>query len=161
MRVRVLTLPYSDALQGFPEEALRQATFGQELLEVRDHFFVHGGKPHLTLVLLLGENAPPTSRHSPAGEDPAKSLPEELLPLYRALRTWRNDKARSEGIPSYLVLRNAQLAEICRRLPRSLAALRQIEGIGEATCAKYGAEVLALLPQEAVTVAGETPVEAS
>lgn len=159
MRVRVITLAYSEGLNGFPEEPLRQATFGQEILEVRDHFFVHGGKPHLVLVILLGEGstAAKGQRTEPQAEDPGKSLPEELRPLYRALRQWRNDRARSEGIPSYLVLRNAQLAEICRRLPRSLAALREIEGIGERTCEKYGAELLALLPGEAKRAWDEEP----
>ena len=42
MQTRVITLRYNEALQGFPEEALRAATFGRELLNVTEHFFVHG-----------------------------------------------------------------------------------------------------------------------
>ena len=45
-------------------------------------------------------------------------------------------------------MRNVQVAEICRRLPRSLTALKEIEGIGEATCAKYGKDILGLIPAE-------------
>ena len=39
MDVRVVTLRYSDGLQGFPEEALRKATAGRDVLAVREHFF--------------------------------------------------------------------------------------------------------------------------
>ena len=42
MQIRVLTLRYNEALQGFPEDALRTATFGREVLNVSEHFFVHG-----------------------------------------------------------------------------------------------------------------------
>jgi superfamily II DNA helicase RecQ len=142
-------LAWNEALQGFPEQPLQQALFGTRALEVREHFFVHGGIPYLTLVVVLPDDqSAGRGRITRDTEDPGKDLPEELVPLYRDLRRWRNERARREGIPSYLVFRNAQLAEICRRIPRSLAALREIEGIGEVTCGKYGAEVLALLPPE-------------
>ena len=91
-------------------------------------------------------------------EDPGKELPEHLQPLYRDLRTWRNDKAKAEGIPSYLIFRNTQLAEICKTLPRTLSALREIEGIGEKTCEKYGKDVLNLVSNvdgASSSVAGE------
>jgi len=38
MDVRVITLRYQDALQGFSEEALRKAISGREVLEAREHF---------------------------------------------------------------------------------------------------------------------------
>jgi hypothetical protein len=47
MYVRILTLRYQEGQQGFPEGALRQATAGREVLEVREHFFTHGNVPHL------------------------------------------------------------------------------------------------------------------
>ena len=42
MDIRVITLRYSDGAQGFPEEALLKAVSGREILEAREHFFVHG-----------------------------------------------------------------------------------------------------------------------
>ena len=56
MQIRVVTLRYSETLQGFPEDALRAATFGREVLNASEHFFVHGNVPHLTLVLSLGDS---------------------------------------------------------------------------------------------------------
>ena len=45
MEIRVVTLRYQDAVQGFAEEALRQATFGRTVLDVREHFFCSWGNP--------------------------------------------------------------------------------------------------------------------
>ncbi len=149
MQVRVVTLRYSDGVQGFPEEALRQAASGHEVLEVREHFFLHGNVPHLALVLSLGDGGPEgDGRRAPPGPDPGEALPENLRALYRDLRRWRNERARADGVPSYAIARNVQLVEICRRAPRSLAALREIEGMGEKTCEKYGRDLLALIPPD-------------
>lgn len=146
MHVRVVTLSFNESVGGFAEEPLKQACAQGNLLEIREHFYVHGGIPRLTLVLTFDDSRPAPSRRHTAAPDPGAALPEELRPLYKQLRQWRNERAKGDGVPSYVILRNAQLADICRRQPTSLAALKEIEGIGEATCAKYGQELLALLP---------------
>jgi superfamily II DNA helicase RecQ len=150
MNIRVVTLRYSETLGGFPEEPLRQVLAGGNVVEQREYFFTHGGVPHLTLVLVM-DNSPngrPSGQTYPRDrEDPGDKLPEHLQPLYRSLRQWRNDRAKQVGVPSYVIMRNVQLAEICRKLPRTLAALKAIGGVGEATTAKYGQEILGqLLP---------------
>ena len=38
MQIRVVTLRYNEALQGFPEEALRAVTFGREILNNNNGF---------------------------------------------------------------------------------------------------------------------------
>ncbi len=148
MEVRVVTLRYHEGLQGFPEEGLTRAAAGREVLEVREHFFVHGHVPHLCLVLMLGNAPAPAGRRANQTEDPGNALPDELKPLYRDLRSWRNERAKQEGVPAYAIARNAMLAEICRKRPRSLSALKEIEGMGEASCEKYGRDILARIPEE-------------
>ena len=78
---------------------------------------------------------------------------------------WRSSSAGNaytastscERKPAYAIARNTHLAEIVRRLPRSLAALREIDGIGEAFCRDYGAKVLGLIPD----VLGPAPAGAA
>lgn len=55
MQIRVVTLRYQEGLQGFPEDLLRKVTFGRSVLEVSEHFFLHGNVPHLTLVIKLAD----------------------------------------------------------------------------------------------------------
>ena len=146
MRVKVITLVYDEGLRGFSRDALERLGSEGALLEVREHFFVHQGVPHLALVVLLDEAGTGARRAlGKDGPDPGDALPAGVQPLYRNLRRWRNERAKVEGVPAYALFRNTQLVDICRRLPKSMAALREIEGIGEATCSKYGAEVLSLL----------------
>lgn len=151
MDVRVVTLRYSDGIQGFSEDALLKTSSGREVLDAREHFFVHGNVPHMAVVLLLGDAAVSRGRRPP-GPDPGKELPEDRKALYRTLRTWRNERAKTDGVPSYVIARNVQVAEICKRLPRSLAELKEIDGIGEATCEKYGRDILARIPEETASV---------
>jgi len=144
MDVRVITLRYQEGMQGFPEGALRQATAGREVLEAREHFFMHGSVPHLALVLMLGDGASdegwkPRDLNVP---NPEESVPEERRPLYRDLKKWRNERAKADGKPAYAIARNTQLAEIVNKAPKSLAELKEVPGIGEAFCRDYGKEVL-------------------
>lgn len=148
MTVRILTLRYCDGLQGFPEDAISQAVNGRSVLASREHFFVHAGVPHLTVVLELSDSVVTPTRVGRTREDAGKDLPNELQPLYRQLREWRNEQAKQVGIPAYSIMRNTQLAEVCTRLPRSLAELKEIAGVGEATCKKYGTDLLAQIPAD-------------
>jgi len=150
MQIRVITLRYNEALHGFPEDAVRQATFGREVLSVSEHFFVFGNVPHLTLVLSLGdapqyENAGSYRPRDPNAPNPEDALPDETKPVYRALKQWRNETAKQEGRPAYAIARNTQLAELAKNAPKTLAALKEINGFGEAFCEKYGKRVLELL----------------
>jgi superfamily II DNA helicase RecQ len=147
MDIRIITLRYSDGIQGFPEEPLHKATAGREVLEAREHFFVHGNVPHMAVVLLLGDTGE-VRRRRPPGPDPAEDLSDDRKSLYRDLRSWRNERAKTDGVPSYVIARNVQVAEICKRLPRTMAELKEIEGIGEATCEKYGRDILARIPED-------------
>ena len=163
MQVRVLTLKYNEGQQGFPEEALRTATFGRDVLSVDQHFFVHGGMPHLTLVLTLGDYVEQAFRsREPQAPDPETELPEDRKAAYRDLKRWRNETAKAEGRPAYAIARNRQLAEIVLKAPQSLSALKEIEGLGGGFAEKYGRVVLDLItsvkrePTESVKPPEET-----
>lgn len=153
MHIRVITLRYDDSLGGFSEQPLQQALASGQVLEMREHFFTQGGVPHLTLVLVMdraGANQHQAATRSDAKkwEDPGDDLPAHLRPLYQTLRDWRNAQGKQNKVPSYVIMRNIQLAEICRQLPRSLEALRQIQGIGQTTVKKFGQEILSLIPPD-------------
>jgi superfamily II DNA helicase RecQ len=163
MNVRVITLRYQEGQQGFSEGALRQATAGREVLEVREHFFTHGNVPHVALALVLGDGPAEGFRpHDPNAPNPEESVPEDRRPIYRDLKRWRNDRAKADGKPAYAIARNVQLAEIVNKAPKSLAELKEVEGIGEAFCRDYGQAVLELVkdiptgPAEKTT-SGEPP----
>ena len=65
--------------------------------------------------------------------------------MLEALKQWRRDRAKTDGVPAYVVFHDATLAAIAERRPRSHVALLQIPGVGPAKIDRYGDDVLALV----------------
>ena len=66
-------------------------------------------------------------------------------PLFAALRAWRSELAREQGVPAYVILHDKTLSELAAARPQDPAALLRISGIGVAKAARYGEALLALL----------------
>ncbi|WP_327354163.1 DNA helicase RecQ [Streptomyces sp. NBC_01304] len=77
----------------------------------------------------------------------AVDLPEEMLPLFEALRAWRAEQAREQGVPAYVIFHDATLKEIVLAGPSSVAELGEIGGVGEKKLATYGEGVLGVLEE--------------
>lgn len=68
--------------------------------------------------------------------------------LFEALRAWRSETAREQGVPAYIVFGDATLRALAEHRPASLADLDGITGIGAKKRAAYGAGVLAVIAAE-------------
>lgn len=75
----------------------------------------------------------------------AAELAPELVPLFEALRAWRAEQAREQGVPAYVIFHDATLREIATTRPTSIRELGGIGGVGEKKLATYGEGVLAAL----------------
>jgi ATP-dependent DNA helicase RecQ len=64
---------------------------------------------------------------------------------FARLRVWRLDVARSHGVPPYVIFHDSHLAEIARRAPANLEALRDVPGVGATKLERYGAALLEAL----------------
>ena len=73
------------------------------------------------------------------------SGPPTSGPRFDALRAWRAERARTDGVPAYVVAHDTTLAEIAEARPTSIAALRRVKGMGPAKLDRYGEEILAVL----------------
>jgi ATP-dependent DNA helicase RecQ len=60
--------------------------------------------------------------------------------LFDRLRILRKGLAQRQGIPPYMVFSDRTLHEMCRQLPVTLSALREIPGVGDNKRDKYGPE---------------------
>ncbi|MGW1889276.1 DNA helicase RecQ [Streptomyces sp. NPDC002004] len=102
-------------------------------------------------VPLRKEPKKPTAQRSagPKGERKARTaaadLPEELVPVFEALRSWRAEQAREQGVPAYVIFHDATLREIATIRPASVGELGGISGVGEKKLATYGEGVLGVL----------------
>ena len=67
--------------------------------------------------------------------------------LFEALREWRLETAREADVPAFVVFTDATLTAIAEKVPRDVAALSRITGVGPAKLERYGAAVLSLLEE--------------
>jgi ATP-dependent DNA helicase RecQ len=79
-----------------------------------------------------------------AAVPPPAALPVDA-DLAARLRGWRLERSRSDGVPAYVVLTNACLDEVCRRLPGDEEELLDVPGMGPARIERYGQDLLELV----------------
>lgn len=154
MKLKVFTLRPDPATGAFDDSALTAFLENHEALAVHEHFYLHEQQP--TWALLVSYRAVPERPWSRPFKAPAPAEPSEEVspadrPLYEALRRWRNARAKRDGRPAYVLFSNRQLVEITQRRPATLAALQEIEGIGEGRARDFGQEVLGLVRANAVS----------
>lgn len=168
MLARVFTLRFSSMLDGFDDTPLREFIKDKEVHTLRDHFFVRNDVPYLTLVVSYSQPpllkpAAPVAENKPSGgrhdEGWRHLISEAEVPLFNALRDWRAERCKRDGLPPYVICTNRQLAAVIAARPQTLASLGRIEGFGEAKLKKYGQEILAILAKNPVAAAVATQAE--
>ncbi len=75
---------------------------------------------------------------------PTASGPE-AAGVEAALREWRRQRSKADGVPAYVVINDRHLMGIAERRPTTTQALAACPGIGPAKLAAYGDELLALV----------------
>ena len=107
------------------------------LTRARTHLtLTWSGKPSRFL-RELGADAVPARREKVAAVD--------LTPVGKALREWRRERSKADGVPAYVVFHDSTLAEIERRAPATIGELGGVSGVGPTKLERYGDAVLAVL----------------
>jgi DNA helicase-2/ATP-dependent DNA helicase PcrA len=65
--------------------------------------------------------------------------------LMEALKAWRTERARTDGVPAYVIAHDSLLDALVDRRPDSVAALRRVPGMGPVKIERYGEELLRIL----------------
>jgi len=89
------------------------------------------------------ESPPPPDR-SAQTEAGAPDVDEAL---FQALRAWRLEQARVQGVSPFVVFHDSHLRAIAAQRPVTLEALSELKGIGPGKLAKYGPMVIELVRQ--------------
>ncbi len=102
--------------------------------------------------VLKGEQAVPLRRDVTGRAGAArvrKTAATDVAPadreLFEALRSWRAETAREQGVPAYVVFGDATLRALAAARPTSSAGLEGITGIGAKKKDAYGDAVLAVV----------------
>lgn len=159
MNVKIFTLKFNVLTCSFDDTEVRIFVADKEVQSIHDHAFTHQGMPYLTLVVVynpaagVNENPMPTGKNHANARDEnwRKILSDADIPLFNTLREWRSGKGREEGVPTYFVCTNKQLADIVHFRPDSMTALAKVDGFGEGRLKKYGQEILMILGKKVGT----------
>jgi ATP-dependent DNA helicase RecQ len=96
------------------------------------------------LLAVVGETRLERSRRTaPSGT--FTGPPAEQSPLVDALRAWRLERSRADGVPAYVVLHDSTINEIAAAKPASPRELSRITGIGPTKLERYGADILEIV----------------
>ena len=71
-----------------------------------------------------------------------------------ALREWRRERSRADGVPAYVVINDRHLMGIAERRPTTTKELAACPGIGPAKLAAYGDDLIALVTHSAASDGG-------
>lgn len=80
---------------------------------------------------------------SPRPRRAVSSVPESALQQY--MREWRRGFAKQRGVPAFMILTDASLADLCGREPSTFEELLEVSGIGERKAQSFGKEILVAL----------------
>jgi DNA helicase-2/ATP-dependent DNA helicase PcrA len=95
--------------------------------------------------------------HHPAGAANGTALQKRAwTPAGEALRRWRAERARADGVPAYVVFPDRTIEEIVARRPGSPAELAAIHGLGPSRLARFGQE-LAVAVEDALALPATAP----
>jgi len=75
-------------------------------------------------------------------------LPEEAQGLFEALRAWRSEQAKEQGVPAYVVFADVTLREVATVRPQDLGQLSGITGVGQKKLDTYGEGLLQVVRAE-------------
>ncbi len=152
MLLRFFTIP----IQGGEEEVEELNRFlGAHRIVAIDRQLVHDGPNSAWAICVTYVQQSSRAQTGKRGKiDYREVLSEPDFAVFAKLRALRKTLAEKEGVPAYALFTNEQLAEMVRRHVRTLSALREIDGVGEARVEKYGEDFLALLRADGPAGAG-------
>ncbi len=154
MKARVFTVRLDPTSGVFDDSELAAFFQAHDAQTITEHPFVFAGVPTIAVVVRYAGAHSPSTGKRPAAPSPELTLSDADRVLYESLRSWRNQRAKKDGRPAYVLFTNQQLAEVARKRPTTIAALTAIDGIGDARIKGYGPDVLKLVaavPQGATT----------
>ncbi len=103
----------------------------------------------LSRPVLRGETALEL-RHDPKPEKKARAkrrdtVPEARRDLWELLRGKRLELAQEQGVPPYVIFHDATLLQMLELAPTTLAAMAELDGVGEKKLERYGQAFLDVL----------------
>ena len=138
MPFKIVTVPFDREKACFLEEELNKFCLNKSVLSHRAEFFQNTTGAYWSDFLeyeqVLRESAPGL---------PELNAAEQLL--LKRLKEWRKQKAEEIGVPVYVICTNKQAVGLVKKAPRTIEALKAVEGFGKKKIENFGGELIRLV----------------
>lgn len=153
MRIACFVIPVLDSVEAQEEvnrflASHRVLTLDRELVKTSHSSFWALGITYVERPIV--EETPKRSK-----VDYREKLSPEDFEVYAGLRALRKEIATRDGVPTYAIFNNAQLADMVQRQVRTRESLGQISGVGSAKIETHGDDFLTLLAELQAKSSGE------
>jgi len=156
MKLKLFTFRFDPDTFVFDDKALQEFILDKEVLDYSEHFFVHENLPHILIIISyrLSQEGLQTVKYKKYGSS-IPDLDEAEKNVFNALKTWRLERAKTEGVPAYMIASNQQLTDMIRKKIRTKPGLQQVYKFGKAKIDQYGDQIIAILLSSDNPVPGE------
>jgi superfamily II DNA helicase RecQ len=135
---RILTVPFDTITETFAEDLLNRFCTNKRVLSKQVEFFTCDGKPFWSVFLEYESLDGSESKTS-------RDLDQQQNLLLKRLREWRKQCAEDQGVPGFIVATNRELEELVRLRPKTIEAVKSINGIGKKKIERYGKAILQIV----------------
>ncbi len=125
------------------------------IVELRPQAAVIAAHDGGQVLVSYGERVEIDGRRAPLLAPPRAEIAPADAKLLDALKAWRRDRAKADGVPAYVVLHDRHLEGIAAERPTTLVRLGLCDGIGPTKLERYGDEIVAVVAEMGETRVGE------
>jgi superfamily II DNA helicase RecQ len=138
MAYEIINIPLSSGSKTFTTDDLNKFCANKKIIERKIEFFQQDGTAYWSVFIEYETILEPSGRET-------IGLTEAGRLCYEELRRWRKETAEKEGIPPFVIAKNAHLVEIVNKEIVTLEALKHINGFGKKKMEKYGKEITGII----------------
>lgn len=138
---KIFTVPFDENKEVFLEEEVNKFCINKKIKQYKAEFFKKDGKSYWSIFIAF-ERILQLEKTAIIKDN---NLSEEEKLLFKKLKTWQVSKAESKGLPTYIVCTNSQLLNVVRNKPKSVEALKNINGFGKSKIDRYGVEIVKII----------------
>jgi superfamily II DNA helicase RecQ len=121
--IKIVTVPFDEMKKCFIDEGLDRFTANKIIKRCEPRFFSTTNGAYWSVFF---------EYEIPSGlENEENDFSEAEKLLYDRLRVWRKDKAEQKGFPVYVICNNSQLKTLVKLAPKTVEALKNIDGFGK------------------------------
>lgn len=143
MKYKIFTIPIPDTQDSIEE--MNRFLSTHRIISVEKSLLQQASQASWVFLVEYYEGKSGSEGAKNAKVDYKELLSAADFALFSQLRDYRKGLAESEGKPVYTFFTNEQLAAIVQKKVNSKAALKDIDGIGEAKVEKYGEAILKIM----------------